>query len=459
MSKLHFRTLLAGLAFAFLGQCSTAPKLVTQFSQELKNPFPILQGPTSENVTQISVLLPKKTAFTVFLREKKTQKTFPHHLLVRNTAEPLDVEIHTYTFQGLQPHTAYELVVQDSTRNAVDVRNLKTLDVSKKNLRFAVASCMDDHYIKEQKPMWTELLAQKPDLIFFIGDNVYADEEINFYKGPAPEQTLWQRHIETRIRLEVFRSKDLVPIFATWDDHDYGQNDGDKTNPYKEVSTRIFQAFFPRDPISGVYEKGPGMASYLHTPTLNFFLMDDRSFRSSNKPDNTPQTHWGFEQENWLLEHLVQLQMPAWIINGDQFFGGYHTYESYQGNHPQSFEAFIQSLIEIPVPLVFLSGDRHFTELLKIPPSFLGYETYEVTSSPIHAKLFPDLKDRFQSPYRVHATSDRFNYAVIGSGPNTRNKLSFDLNFYGPNQQVLYHEKLSVQKGAPQRAPAAQKSQ
>ena len=43
---------------------------------------------------------------------------------------------------------------------------------------------------------------------------------------------LWRRHAEARMTLEIYYSKRLYPIFATWDDHDFGKNDAGKQFPY-----------------------------------------------------------------------------------------------------------------------------------------------------------------------------------------------------------------------------------
>src|SRR5690606_28683895 len=105
---------------------------------------------------------------------------------------------------------------------------------------------------------------------------------------------------------------------------------------------------------------GPGIASRLNLRGMHFTFLDDRSFRDNDNPDGE---HFGPEQEEWLFQDLKTSQLPTWIISGDQFFGGYHKYDSYEGNHPRAFENFLKQLKEIPTPFVFVSGDRHMTEV------------------------------------------------------------------------------------------------
>ncbi len=60
-----------------------------------------------------------------------------------------------------------------------------------------------------------------------------------------------------------------------------------------------------------------------------FILMDDRSFRSVVSVNATnEQTLYGTDQEKWLFTELAADASPAWIMNGFQFFGGYHSFES-----------------------------------------------------------------------------------------------------------------------------------
>ena len=48
------------------------------------------------------------------------------------------------------------------------------------------------------------------------------------------------------------------------------------------------------------------------------------------------QTHFGAEGERWLSEQLAQSKEPTFLVSGDQFFGGYHPFESYRGQSSQA---------------------------------------------------------------------------------------------------------------------------
>src|SRR5690606_9845752 len=108
-------------------------------------------------------------------------------------------------------------------------RYFKSLSLQRPSYRFAVVSCTDDHYAKEQGDMWRSLANEKPDFILTIGDNVYGDrDQQTFYKEGVPSHVLWKRYTEMRQKVDLYKLRELVPVVAVWDDHDYGVNDGDR---------------------------------------------------------------------------------------------------------------------------------------------------------------------------------------------------------------------------------------
>jgi hypothetical protein len=110
--------------------------------------------------------------------------------------------------------------------------------------------------------------------------------------------------------------------------------------------------------------------------------MDDRSFRD---PQTEKASYWGNRQKEWLLAKLGESKTPAWIVNGNQFFGGYLKKESFEHNYRADFRHFVDSLKNTEAPVAFASGDVHFSEVMKLEKALLGYSTYEFTSSSMHS--------------------------------------------------------------------------
>ncbi len=280
-------------------------------------PLSIHQGVTSPEMTRFTAVVPSKENFVYYLRAPdKIHALEFNRVIWRSSPKAVD-QVRAF---GLEPGKTYELLVIDGEGMAVDRRNFKALDTKNKNPRLAVVSCQDDSLKTEQALMWKQLAEDKPDVVLMIGDNVYADRIPGGWKVAGAEQ-LWDRYVDTREALDFYKARDLIPVLAVWDDHDYGSNDADRTYAFKEDATRVFQAFFAQVQPTGDFTRGPGVASAWRAFSLRFVFLDDRSYRSPNGLDVTDQTHFGAEQESWLADQLDSAFEPVVLISGDQFFG------------------------------------------------------------------------------------------------------------------------------------------
>jgi hypothetical protein len=187
--------------------------------------------------------------------------------------------------------------------------------------------------------------------------------------------------------------------------------------------------------------------------TLSFFdfelnLMDDRTFRAPKvKPGEKDElySHWGLKQEKDLLELLKKNPKKLhFVVNGDQVFGGYSSWaESYEGDHPESFKNTLRALRDAHVPLFLLSGDRHFLELQKIEKDIFGFETYELTSSAIHAIVFPTIWDKNPNPRQIEGYAQTFNYAWV-EPKKTKKGWLIQVVGRGPGGKIFFKRTLQV---------------
>lgn len=67
------------------------------------------------------------------------------------------------------------------------------------------------------------------------------------------------------------------------------------------------------------------------------------------------------------------------------------------------------------LPTIFLSGDRHVSEISRIEKSVLGAETIEVVSSPIHGNVYPNNWIDFPNKRQVAGVFGVHNYTMIES--------------------------------------------
>ena len=150
--------------------------------------------------------------------------------------------------------------------------------------RIAFGSCA---YQERPQPIWAAVIAYRPELFIFAGDNVYGDVRDGHV---VPEERTIQslRHAYSlATHLPGFRQvKNIFPILAHWDDHDYGQNDGGADFHGKQEAQRIFLEFWKIPPSDPRHSRAGLYHAETHGPPgqrIQIILLDTRYFRSPLK--------------------------------------------------------------------------------------------------------------------------------------------------------------------------------
>ncbi len=418
----------------FVSSCYTARPTKTEVLSGLS----VLQGATDETSTQINIIAPADKNYSVAVGFDKSLLESP--VLQKKVHPGSATQVLQLHLDNLTPELLYTLRIYEGDaadpKLLIDERYFKTLPKTWTQTRLFVISCTDDSFEELQKKQWKQISEQKPDLLFMIGDNVYVDGGAMRLKS-VNEDDIWRRYAETAQRLDLYKNKQLIPVFATWDDHDFGINDGGAEFQHKLFAQSVFKTFFPMEPNS-ILQSGPGVASALKIGRQQFLFLDDRSFRSAKL--TKPQTHFGAEQTGWILQQIQKHKGPTWLMSGDQFFGAYHRFESFEGNHPEDFKKFIKDLKSIKKPLIFLSGDRHLSEISKIEKSLLGFETLEMTSSGLHAKMHPGSADQHKNPRRIFVKDGLSNYLDLKIDITQEKAIQFDAEIWGENFASLFRQ-------------------
>ncbi|NNF52439.1 MAG: alkaline phosphatase family protein, partial [Gammaproteobacteria bacterium] len=213
----------------------------------------------------------------------------------------------------------------------------------------------------------------EPQLWIWTGDNVYGDTlDMSVLATKYREQSANPGYQQLQAR---------VPVTGTWDDHDYGTNDGDASYPMKAESQQLLLDFLgvpandPRRTREGVY------SSYVlgKVPRqVKVILLDVRYHR---EPPGPEADVLGEEQWRWLENELngstAQLTL---IVSGTQMLPADHEWERWAA-YPAARQRLLDLITESGKPgVVLISGDRHFAELTRFKPKGF-YPLYEVTSS------------------------------------------------------------------------------
>lgn len=171
-----------------------------------------------------------------------------------------------------------------------------------------------------------------------------------------------------------------VPMYATWDDHDYFNNDKWGIPPGytlkdKESVWRIFKKSW-NNPSYGLEENGKGLFFRTRIGPADVIMLDNRYFRTGEKG-----SFLGDVQMKWLEAQLLDCQGPFIILSCGTMWSDYISRgkDSWGVNDPDGRE-YIFNLIEKNKigGVLLISGDRHGARGFRIPrPS--GFNFYEFT--------------------------------------------------------------------------------
>ncbi|MBX3021124.1 MAG: alkaline phosphatase family protein [Bdellovibrionales bacterium] len=388
-------TLFSAGAFAKAGTLAEPDSLL--FPEQDKKGFSILQGMTDETSAQFTVVLPKKSVWTVQILDAHGQAAGTTSM--RIVDRPFSNHaVYKLSVEGLRLGVNYRLRVLNFKGGIQDERDFATLDLSPRAVRLAFASCMCDHLHRDD--VWWKFEQQEPEMAFFLGDSVYGDRPGFWTVRKADPEQLWNRYVATRNRVAFYFQRRLVPALATWDDHDFGGNNVYGNYRFKEDSRQVFETFFAQEERPSL-QKGPGVARRFSAFGADFFLLDGRTYRDGW--DGANSRVLGAVQEEWLFPAIRS--KPTWLLNGSVFYGAYTGKDSFEGQYRNDFKAFIEKVKRSEGLVCFGSGDVHFSEIMDIEEAQLGYKTFEMVSSSMHSYTFPGHEWRFTNARRRVSTS------------------------------------------------------
>jgi alkaline phosphatase D len=211
--------------------------------------------------------------------------------------------------------------------------------------------------------------------MLWLGDNIYLREA-----DWGTQTGIFARNTHTRSLPELQPLLGSTHHYAILDDHDFGPNDCDKSFVHKDLTTEAFKLFWANSNY-GTYN-GKGLYGSFVWADVEFFLLDDRSFRDANYLVDR-KDYFGKEQLDWLINALATSRATFKIIaTGGQVINPAPVYENYS-NYPQEREFLLRSIQSNSIKgVVFLTGDRHITELSKLS-RYGTYPLYDLTVSPL----------------------------------------------------------------------------
>ena len=263
--------------------------------------------------------------------------------------------IATFQLTGLQPGIQYHYAFQTNTRtDTLRQGKFRTPEAGPHSFTVAFGACAKNG---SNGRVFQTIEAHSPLLFLHLGDLHYSNlsrNEPQLYREAfdhvlaSPAQSLLYRH---------------VPIVYVWDDHDYGRNSSDASDPGRTAVRRVYQEYVPHYPLIGDGSDVPICQAFT-VGRVRFIVTDLRSERTPiATATNSKKTMLGEEQEAWFKEELkraarrypliVWVNTVPWIArprsNADNW-GGY-------GAERRELANFMAQ--HVGGKLVMLCGDAH----------------------------------------------------------------------------------------------------
>jgi len=246
------------------------------------------------------------------------------------------------------------------------------------------------------QPIWSTILGLNPDIFLFMGDTI---QTLKPDQKPISEQF---RKLNRIPEYRAFREK--IPFLATWDDQDYGLENGGAEHSNKENSKKEFLRnwTYIRDSIpmdqAGIYHAkiiGPKKKQ------VQFIMLDTRTFRSPLNQD-TKGTILGQDQWAWLEEQLKRPAQLRFIVSSIPLIASEQRTEQITEtwtNFPSERQRFFDLLKKQHTRnVIVLSGNPHQGAIAKTSLKDWG-SLYDVTASPINEPVASTYQDpSFEGP-------------------------------------------------------------
>lgn len=230
--------------------------------------------------------------------------------------------------------------------------------------------------------------ALKPNAMIWGGDNIYLRE------GDFETQANMEaRYLKARQVPSIKKLLSTCPQYAVWDDHDFGPNDSHSSFQYKKESLAAFKEMWGNSNFGFPKNENNCITGKVSINDVDLYLMDNRSFRIPPGTEGVTPQMLGKEQIQWLIEDLKSSKASFKLIAiGSQVLSSVADFENY-ANYAEERNYLLDLLAKNNIKnVVFLTGDRHFSELSQLKLSG-NVRVLDITASPLTSKPYSNSKE------------------------------------------------------------------
>jgi phosphodiesterase/alkaline phosphatase D-like protein len=252
--------------------------------------------------------------------------------------------------------------------------------------------------------VWDRIIEEGCESFVMLGDTPYID---------SGDLTVARtKHRDFLRQPDLARVISSMPVWGTWDDHDFGGNDINGTFRGKQNTRTAFvdyraNATYGHDENGDeltARSDGEGLYTSFRRGPIEVFLIDPRWFSSTGPSfaDPSRPTCIGSVQWEWLKDGLRSSDAPFKALATGMIWDDKQNAESDDwGFYSHEREAIFDFIAEEEIPCCFLlGGDVHVSRALDYGPR-VGYDLWQFIVSPLHNSTIPSLN--VPHPALVHS--------------------------------------------------------
>lgn len=275
-----------------------------------------------------------------------------------STANVENNNVARFTLEDLQPHTRYYYAAANGVQVDYNlVGTLTTWGTQPFNFRFVVTACVQNEAgVAQNGPVFNVIRTGNPLFLMNIGDF--------HYNNPITEaqfNTAAELPFTAPLQAALLRS---CLTDWTWDDHDYGQNDGNASHPGRSEAWKYYRRYAPHYPLPA----GDAAPIY-HAFTVGncrFICTDSRSAAHPIAYLGADKSMLGREQREWLKAELLRAKgrygLIFWVSTNPWISSS--TTDDDWGSYTAERAEIAQFVYDNDIKGIFiLSGDMHANAL------------------------------------------------------------------------------------------------
>lgn len=234
-------------------------------------------------------------------------------------------------------------------------------------------------------PVWERMGLLAVDQVFMMGDTPYIDS--------SDLAVIRQKHrdfLNTPALAALGRNTSCV---GTWDDHDFGVNNGNGLS-FMAGKSNTRQAFVEYRAHARFGNGSEGVYHNIDLGVMEVFLLDPRWFSETapSPVDPTQKTCFGSDQWQWLLGALKASRAPFKVLAIGEIWQDKKNSETDDlFTYWHERDALLDFVRDQRIPgVVLLGGDIHVSRYLRHPQR-AGYDLHDFVTSPAHMDTIPSL--------------------------------------------------------------------